>query len=145
MPTTPPWSAESNDVRPPYRTAAVTGVPSANSGHCSAIPITVITLWEPAASCADVPGIAPATVLPTPRTFSATEPSTGMGATLERGPGLDRSKTPARRTLGVPPRHAWRTVPTTATTTMPTGAIRTPARSPQDQGRRPGRPSRPAP
>ena len=103
MPTTPPRSAESNDVRPPYRPAAVTGVPSANSGHCSAIPITVITLWEPAASCADVPGAAAATVLPTPRTSSATEPSIGMGATLECGPGLDQSKTPACRTLDALP------------------------------------------
>ena len=46
MPTTPPWSAESNDVRPPCRTAAVTGVPSANSGHCSAIPDAVAALWD---------------------------------------------------------------------------------------------------
>ena len=133
MPTTPPRSAESNDVRPPCRTAAVTGAPSANSSHCSAIPNTVSTLWETAASCADVPGAAPATVLPTPRTSSATEPSIGMGATLECGPGFDRSKTPACRTLGTPPCHAWRTVPSTATATTPTGAIRTPARSPRDQ------------
>ena len=127
MPTTPPWSAESNDVRPPYRTAAVTGVPSANSDHCSAIPITVITLWEPAASCADVPGAAPAIVLPTPRTSSATEPSIGMGATLERGLGLDRSKTSAYRTLETPPRRAQRTVPSTGDATTPGGATGTPA------------------
>ena len=68
MPTTPPRSVGSDDVRPPCRTAAVTGVPSANSGHCSAIPGPVVTLWEPAAPCADVPGTALATVLPTPRT-----------------------------------------------------------------------------
>jgi len=134
MTTTPPRSGESSDVRPPCRTVAMTGVLSGNSSHCPAIPSTAAALWEPAIPCADVPSTVLATVLPTPHTFSATEPSTDMGATLELSPGLDRSKTPARRTLGVPPRHAWRTVPTTATTTMPTGAIRTPARSPQDQG-----------
>ena len=103
MPTTPPRSTESDGVRSPRRTAPVTGVPSANSGHCSAIPITVTTLWEPAASCADVPGAAPAIVLPTPRTSSATEPSIGMSATLECGPGLDQSKTPTCRTLDALP------------------------------------------
>ena len=85
------------------RAAAVTGVLSANSGHCSAIPGTAATLWEPTAPCADVPGIAPAAVLPTPRTFSAAEPSTSMGTTLERGPDLDQSKTPVCRTLGALP------------------------------------------
>ena len=34
-----------------------------------------------------------------------------MGTTLGRGPRLDQIKTPARRTLGMPPRHAWRMVP----------------------------------
>ena len=34
-------------VRLPFPTVAVTGVPSANSGHCSAIPDAVATLWEP--------------------------------------------------------------------------------------------------
>ena len=106
MPTTPPRNAKSSGVRPPCCTAAVTGVPSANSGHCSAIPSTMSTLWEPAASYADVPGAAPATVLPTPRTFSAAEPSIGMDMTLEHGPSLDRGKTPACRTLGSLPRHA---------------------------------------
>ena len=33
-------------VRPPFLTVAVTGVPSANSGHCSAIPGAVAILWE---------------------------------------------------------------------------------------------------
>ena len=41
----------SNDVRPPFPTVAVTGVPSANSGHCSAIPDAVAILWEPATQC----------------------------------------------------------------------------------------------
>ena len=41
----------SDDVRPPFPTVAVTGVPSANSGHCSAIPGTVATLWEPVTLC----------------------------------------------------------------------------------------------
>ena len=35
-------------VRPPFLTVAVTRVPSANSGHCSAIPDAVAALWEPA-------------------------------------------------------------------------------------------------
>jgi hypothetical protein len=35
-------------VRPPFPTVVVTGVPSANSGHCSAIPDAVAALWEPA-------------------------------------------------------------------------------------------------
>ena len=38
----------SDGVRPPFPTVAVTGVPSANSGHCSAIRDAVATLWEPA-------------------------------------------------------------------------------------------------
>ena len=74
MPTTPPQSAESDGVRPPYHIAAVTGVPSASSGHCSAIPDTVATLWEPAAHCAGVPDTAFATVLPTPRTLLVLSP-----------------------------------------------------------------------
>ena len=41
----------SDGVRPPRRTAAVTRIPSANSGHCSTIPGTVAPLWEPAAPC----------------------------------------------------------------------------------------------
>ena len=61
--------------------------------------------------------------------------------TLESGSGLDLDKTLACRTFGTPPRHAWRTVPPTVTTTSPAGAARTPAQSPQDQGRL----SRPAP
>jgi len=133
MPTTPPQSGESGGVRPPCRTAAVTGVPSTNSGHCSAIPGTAATLWEPATLRADVLGIATTTVLPTPCTFPTAEPSIAMGATLERGLGLDRSKTSAWRTLGALPRHTWRTVPSTATATTPTGAIRMPAQSPLGQ------------
>ena len=106
MPTTPTRSAESNDVRPPCRTAAVTGVPSANSSHCTVIPGTAPVLWEPATPCADVPGTALPTILPTPRTFSSAEHSTGMGATLERGTDLDRSKTLVSRTLGTLPAQA---------------------------------------
>ena len=34
----------SDDVRPPFPTVAVTGVPSANSGHCSVIPDAVAPL-----------------------------------------------------------------------------------------------------
>jgi hypothetical protein len=52
--------------------------------------------------------------------------------TLERGTNLDRSKTPASRTLGALPAQAQRTVPSTATTMTPTGVTRTPTRSPQD-------------
>ena len=96
----------SDGVRPPFPTVAVTGVPSANSGHCSTIPGAVATLWEPTTHCVDVLGAVPSTMLPTPRTFSTAEPSTGMSATLKRGPGLDQIKTPACRTLGTPPRYA---------------------------------------
>ena len=38
----------SDGVRPPFPTVAVIGVPSANSGHCSAIPGVVAILWKPA-------------------------------------------------------------------------------------------------
>ena len=38
----------SDGVRSPLRIVAVTGVPSANSGHCSAIPDAVVIQWEPA-------------------------------------------------------------------------------------------------
>jgi len=41
----------SDGARPPFPTVAVTGVPSANSGHCYAIPDTVAALWEPATQC----------------------------------------------------------------------------------------------
>ena len=71
------------------------------------------------------------------RTFPSAEPSNGMGTTLGSGFGLDLDKTLACRTFGTPPRHAWRTVPPTVTTTPPAGAARTPAQSPQDQGRLP--------
>src|SRR6185312_11089787 len=33
-------------VRPPFPTMVVTGIPSANSGHCSAIPGAVAILWD---------------------------------------------------------------------------------------------------
>ena len=83
MPTTPPQNA--GQVASGHHAAhhAVTEVPSANSGHCTTIPNTIPTLWEPAVLCANVPDDAPATVLPTPYTSSAAEPSTSMGATLE--------------------------------------------------------------
>src|SRR6185437_11961173 len=38
----------SDGIRQPFPTVAVTGVLSANSGHCSTIPDAVATLWEPA-------------------------------------------------------------------------------------------------
>ena len=69
MPTTPPHNAESDGVWPVYRTASVTGVSSANSGHYAAIPGTAPVLWEPAAPYADMPDAVPATMPPTPRTF----------------------------------------------------------------------------
>jgi len=124
---------ESDGVRLPLRIVAVTGVLSTNSGHCSAIPGTMASLWEPATHCAYVLGAAPSTVLPTPRTFSAVEPSNGMGTTLGRGPNLDPIKTPACRTLGTPPRQVQGTVPSTGATMPPAGAARIPARSPRDQ------------
>ena len=41
-----PSTARTDGVRPPFSTVAVTGVPSANSGHCSAIPDAVAALWN---------------------------------------------------------------------------------------------------
>ena len=114
MPTTPPQSAESAGVRPPRRTAGVTGVPSTNSGHCAAIPGAVLTLWEPATRCADTPSTTPATVLPTPRIFLYCR-------TLRWCTDLDQRKTTVNRTLGAPPSRARRTVLSTATDTPPTG------------------------
>src|SRR6185312_9321523 len=59
--TRPPWGGinanhfstapGSDSARPPSPTVAVTGVLSANSGHCSTIPDAVTTLWEPATQC----------------------------------------------------------------------------------------------
>ena len=54
-------------------------------------------------------------------------------------------KTLTCRAHGAPPRHIWRTVHPTATTTLPAGAGRMSARSPQDQGRYPGRLPHPTP
>ena len=129
----------SDGVRPPLRTVAVTRVLSANSGHCSG---HLRRCGDTVGTCdavRDVLGTAPATVLPTPCTSFVLsppqEPSNGMGTALGRGPDLDQIKTPVCRTLGIPPRLAQGTVPSTATTTPPTGAARTPTRSPQDPGR----------
>ena len=94
-------------MRPPLRTVAVTRVLSTNSGHCTAIPVAVAPLWEPATRCADVLGAGPSTVLPTPRTFLTAGPSDGMGATPGCGPSFDQIKTPTCRTIGTLPRHAW--------------------------------------
>ena len=58
MPTTAPQSAESDGVRPPCHTTAVTEVPSANSGHCSAIPSIVWhygNLRRPVQTCPALP------------------------------------------------------------------------------------------
>jgi len=130
-------------VRLPLRTVAATRVLSANSGHCTAIPGAMAPLWEPATHCANVRGAPLSTVLPTPRTFHVLsppqEPSNGMGTTLGCGPDLDQIKTPACRTLGTPPRQVQGTVPSTGATIPPAGAARTPVRSPQSQGRHPGR------
>ena len=41
----------SDGAGPPSPTVAVTGVLSANSGHCSTIPDSVTTLWEPVTQC----------------------------------------------------------------------------------------------
>ena len=103
MPTTPPQNAGQAASGHHAAQRAATGVPSANSGHCTTIPGTVSTLWEPTTPCVDVPSTAPAIVLPIPRTSSTTEPSISMSATLECGPGLDQSKTPACRTLDALP------------------------------------------
>ena len=41
-----PFLQSAQDRRPPFPIVAVTGVPSANSGHCSAIPDVVAALWN---------------------------------------------------------------------------------------------------
>ena len=46
MPTTPPQHSGQMASGRHSPTVAVTGVPSANSGHCSAIPDAVATLWD---------------------------------------------------------------------------------------------------
>jgi len=51
MPTTSPQRPGSDGARPPFPTVAVNRVSSANSGHCSAIPDVVATLWESATQC----------------------------------------------------------------------------------------------
>ena len=117
----------SDGVWPPLRATTAPGVPSANSGHCSTIPGAVATLWEHATHCANVRGAAPSTVLPTLCTSSAAGPSNGMGTTLGRGSSLDQIKTPACRTLGMPPRQSQGTVLSAGATMPPAGAARTPA------------------
>ena len=47
----PSTALGSDGVRLPFPTVAVTGVLSANLGHCSAIPDAVAMLWEPATQC----------------------------------------------------------------------------------------------
>ena len=42
----PSTALGSDGVRPPFPTVAVTGVPSTNSGHCTAIPDAVAILWD---------------------------------------------------------------------------------------------------
>ena len=48
MPTTTPQRPGQTASSRHSPTVAVTGVPSVNSGHCSAIPDAVAALWEPA-------------------------------------------------------------------------------------------------
>ena len=76
----------------------------------------------------------------------------GMPITYSRSPGLPGAHAcpapvGARKTLTcgaheTPLHHIWGTVHPTATITPPVGAGRTPARSPRDEGRYPGRPPR---
>ena len=136
----------SDSVRPPLRTAAVTRVLSANSGHCSGHPRRCGDTVGTCDAVRDVLGTATATVLPTPRTSLVLSPPrnprTAWAQPSEAAPTFDQDRTPACRTLGAPPRHAWRTVPPTTTTMPPAGVTRMPARSPQGQRRHPGRPPR---
>ena len=78
----------------------MTGVPSANSGHCFAIPDTVAPLWEPAMHCANVRGAVPSTVLPTPCTSlvlsSLQDPQTAWARPSKVAPTWTRTR----------PRHA---------------------------------------
>lgn len=95
MPTTPPRSAGVRQCQAAVSHGGCDRSPVRQLRHCAAIPDTVPTLWEPATPCADVPRTALATVLPTPRTSSSTQPSASMGATLERCTDLDRGETPS--------------------------------------------------
>ena len=64
-------------------------------------PVTVPpspALCGPAARCADMLDAAPATVLPTPRTFSSAGPSATIGTTLRCCTALDQSKTDVSNT-----------------------------------------------
>jgi len=108
MPTTPPRSGESGDIRPPRHTAAVTEVPSANSGHCSAIPDTVTTLWEPATPHPDVLGTIITTMPPTPCTSLVLSPPGNPRSAWARPSDVARAMNRARPPPGGPstPCHA---------------------------------------
>ena len=96
----------SGDVRPPFPTVAMTGVPSANSGHCSP------ALWR---HCGNLRRSArrarhcsshyTATSPYLLRTFPSVESSNSMGTTLGSGSDIDQDKTLACRTFGTPPRR----------------------------------------
>jgi len=105
MPTTPPQSAESDGARPPCRTAAVTEVPSANSGHCSAIPDTMTTLWEPATPSPDVLGTIITTVPPTPHTSLVLSPLGNPRTAWAQPSNAARALTGARLPPAGPSRH----------------------------------------
>ena len=97
-------------VRPAFPTMGVTGVPSANSGHCSAIPNTVAALWNLRRG-QDRLSTAPITIPPTPvdrtpprHTYGPGPAScSGRGPVLPRAPQGGMLGTSSRR-LGPPTR-----------------------------------------
>ena len=92
-------------VRPPFPTVAVTEVPSANSGHCSAIPDAVAAQWDlrrgtrRARHCS-------CTILPTPAVRTPPHRTYGPGTAscLGRGPATPRDPQEGRiaHAAGVP-------------------------------------------
>ena len=92
------FTAPSTDgVRPPFPTVAVTGVPSANSGHCSAIPGAVAALWvlrrgtQRARHCSR-------TILPTPAVRTLPHHTHGPRPTSSLGRGTATPRAPPRGT-----------------------------------------------
>jgi hypothetical protein len=91
---------KTDGVRPPSPTVAVTGVPSANSGHCSVIP-GVVAHCGTCGAGRSVLGTAPRTILPTLAVRTPPHRTNGPGPTscLGRGPA----------TLRAPPRGTYST------------------------------------
>jgi hypothetical protein len=91
-------------VRLPFPTVAVTGVPSANSGHCSAIRM----LWQHCGTCdagRDVLGRAPITILPTLAVRTPPHHTYGPGPAPCSGRGPASPRAPQGRMLSTSSRR----------------------------------------